>query len=50
MDLYVDYCLKHQVCKIHLQTLKVNKISGLQSRPSPLKVLLDIIMCQDAKN
>jgi hypothetical protein len=49
MDLYVDYCLKHQVCKVHHQTLEVNKASGLQSRPSPLKVLLDITMCQVQK-
>jgi len=49
MDLYIDYCLKHQVCKVHLQTLEVNKTSGLQSRPSPPKVLLDITMCQGAK-
>ena len=31
MDLYVDYCLKHQVCKVHLQTLEVNKFHHLSS-------------------
>jgi hypothetical protein len=45
----IDYCFKHQVGKVHLQTIKVNKMSGLQSRPSPLKVLLGITTYQVAK-
>ena len=49
-DLYVDYCLQHQVCKVYLKTIKVNKTSGLQGRPPPLNVLQGITMCQGAKN